>query len=102
MTPDEIYAAIQEERARQDAKRGVGFHGRSDSFWLTILAEEFGEVARAILEREEEHTAEELIQVAAVVFSWLEFRSAYGDQPSLARQAGLSGKRRDNGSIQYA
>ena len=80
MTFDDIVALIKTERRRQDAKWGVNFQGRSDAFWLTILAEEFGEVANAILEHQEEHTAEELVQVAAVVFSWLEFRTAVDQQ----------------------
>lgn len=64
MTFEEILEAVKVERARQDEKWGRGFKGRDDSFWLTILAEEFGEVARAIIEYQEVHTAEELIQVA--------------------------------------
>ncbi len=91
MRLNEIVEAVKAERDRQDAKFGRAFYGRSDAFWLAILAEEFGEVARAILEtttaveladrkRQEEHTAEELIQVAAVCFSWLEFRTPAADQ----------------------
>jgi NTP pyrophosphatase (non-canonical NTP hydrolase) len=80
MTFEDIVAAVHAERQRQDAKWGRDFPGRSDSFWLTILAEEFGEVANAILEHEENHTVEELIQVAAVVFSWLEFRTPSDEQ----------------------
>lgn len=39
---------------------------------LAVLAEEFGEVARAILERDEVNLREELVQVAAVTIAWLE------------------------------
>lgn len=80
MTFDGIVSAIAEERGRQDAKWGRGFKGRSDTFWLAILAEEFGETANAILEHDEENITTELIQVAAVVFSWLEFRTATAEQ----------------------
>ena len=75
MTFAEIVAAVKEERKRQDAKWGTDFAGRPDADWFVIMGEEVGEVANAILEHEKEHTAEELIQVAAVVFSWLEFRT---------------------------
>lgn len=74
---EEIAEAVKAERVRQDEKWGRDFEGRHDAFWLTILGEEFGEVARAILEKEEDHTVDELVQVAAVVFSWLEFRTPY-------------------------
>ena len=71
---DTIVAAVKDERERQDRKWGRGFSGRNDSFWLTILAEEFGEVANAILEHQDQRIEDELVQVAAVVFAWLEFR----------------------------
>ena len=38
---------------------------------LVVLAEEFGEVAKAVCDGDEEHTRGELIQVAAVCLSWL-------------------------------
>jgi len=75
-----IAGAVRAERDRQDAKWGRDFEGRSDAFWLTILAEEFGEVANAILEHDEENVVVELVQVAAVVFSWLEFRTPSAEQ----------------------
>lgn len=74
MKPDAIIAALLAERERQDRKWGRDFRGRHDSFWLTILAEEFGEVAEAILEHDEENVKTELIECAAVIFAWLEFR----------------------------
>ena len=40
---------------------------------LAVLAEEFGEVARAILEHQgDERLRAELVQVAAVAIAWLE------------------------------
>ncbi len=41
-----------------------------DAEWLTILAEEFGEVARAM--QEKTPVEEELVQVAAVTVAWME------------------------------
>ena len=95
MTFDEIVEAIKVERDRQDRKWGVGFNGRDDSFWLSILVEEVGEVANAIIEFEEHHTEVELIQVAAVVFSWLQYRTPYGDQPASHIVRGELGVRLD-------
>ena len=73
-----VQDAIEKERDRQDAKWGREFPGRTWHDWLTILAEEFGEVAKAILEapyREDgvERIREELVQVAAVAQAALEF-----------------------------
>lgn len=71
---DDITQDVYLERARQDAKWGCEFPGRRDSFWYTILLEEIGEVAQAILQGQEEGMKTELIQCAAVIFSWLELR----------------------------
>lgn len=81
MTRDVIFAAITAERARQQAKWG-GKHdwGSGDcsgdgvplTVKLTVLAEEFGEVARAVLERDQGSLRIELIQVAAVACAILE------------------------------
>lgn len=63
--------AIEKEQARQEEKWGIQRH--APALWMTILAEEFGEVARAILEDEpQEHLIEELIQVAAVCATWVD------------------------------
>jgi hypothetical protein len=77
----EVFAEIDAERARQAAKWGApGFWGTGDCSSLDIpetvkvavLAEECGEVARAVLERDPENLRHELIQVAAVAVAWLE------------------------------
>lgn len=70
----EVYAAIDAERDRQNAKwnETPGVWPISIERRLAVLAEEFGEVARAILERDLVHTEEELVQVAAVAVKWLE------------------------------
>lgn len=62
---------IQDERARQDAKWGADQH-HDPHLWTTILAEEFGEVARAVLEHDAAGLRAELVQVAAVCVAWLE------------------------------
>ena len=72
-----VYAQIIEdifvERLVQDFKFGAQ-HTHSDEHWLTILAEEFGEVAREVYENKEDTTSlqSELVQVAAVAVAWLE------------------------------
>lgn len=43
-----------------------------DLDWLPILAEEFGEVAKAILEKKPGEVRKELIEVAAVAIAWVE------------------------------
>lgn len=70
-----VFNKIHDERDRQDAKWGDQSH-HPDLYWLAILGEEFGEVAKALLEADTEHIYEELIQVAAVCVSWLEGRIA--------------------------
>ena len=77
---DNIYYDIRQERAAQDGKWGDQNHV-SDLFWLPILVEEVGEVAREICElnhkrdvfpRDLAKLRGELIQVAAVAVAWLE------------------------------
>lgn len=68
---EEIFALIRQERAAQDAKWGAN-RRQSASMWLTILVEEVGEVAKAILERDLGALVHELVQVAAVTVATLE------------------------------
>ena len=75
-----IMQAIRMERIRQDYKWGTKFGLRLDERWLTILVEEVGEVAEAILRDDDEDIVKELIQVAAVCVSWLELRTKRMDQ----------------------
>lgn len=74
MTRWEISRNILDERDRQDALWGP--HGGQDKMDLTtrlaVLAEEFGEVAHAVLEADFGNLSEELVQVAAVCVAWLE------------------------------
>ena len=69
----DILQRILAERARQDAKWGVASErNQTKRQWLTILMEEVGEVAEAILESDDENYPVELVQVAAVCVAALE------------------------------
>lgn len=100
MIRSDIFARIETERRRQDAKfpdqwvrfaaadaTGTGLvdigelksapsnPARVAAFeMLGILTEEVGEVARAIIERDDAGLTLELVQIAAVVVAWLEGR----------------------------
>lgn len=81
MNRDAINAAIDKERIRQQVKWG-GHHdwGMGDcsspqvapTVKAAVLSEECGEVARAVLDRDDDALRVELIQVAAVAVAWLE------------------------------
>ncbi len=64
----EFFSDIRKERDRQEFL----FNGRRNSLlkWMCILSEEHGEVAMAILDRDDENMYEELVQVAAVAVAW--------------------------------
>ena len=91
MNREDIYTSIGDERDRQRAKwsgmhewgigdcssREVGAlveypHDTGALVRLAVLAEECGEVARSVLERDEVNLRTELVQVAAVAVAWLE------------------------------
>lgn len=84
MSRADVYDAIDAERDRQAAKWG-GRHpwgvgdcsslGVADTVKAAVLAEECGEVARAVLDSDPESLRNELIQVAAVAVAWLESMS---------------------------
>ncbi len=68
---------ILDERKRQDEKWGR--NAENDPLWnstdsskFTVLGEEVGEVAHAILENDKLNLREELTQVAAVCVCWLQ------------------------------
>lgn len=76
-----MFALINAERDRQETKWG----GRHDwgsgscaapnlaaTVKAAVLAEEAGEVARAVLDQDEAGLRRELVQVAAVCVAWLE------------------------------
>ena len=68
---------IQIEREEQDAKWGEQRH--SDEKWLAIAVEEFGEIAEAVLEGNEEGLLEEIVQLAAVLQNWVTSRNFFFD-----------------------
>lgn len=75
MSQHSILSEIQTERKRQDAIWGKQNH--ADFIWLSILTEEIGEVAQAILHdgfggSHKGMARKELIQAAAVAVAWLE------------------------------
>jgi hypothetical protein len=79
--PDRIWTAIQTERVRQRDKWGAPHDwGAGDCssplvarpVKAAVLAEECGEVARAVLDNDNDQLISELIQVAAVAVAWLE------------------------------
>ncbi len=81
MTRDDVYALIDAERTRQ-AKRWAGPHGWGSGdcassdvetiVKVAVLGEECGEVARAVLDHDDNNLQTELVQVAAVAVAWLE------------------------------
>lgn len=80
-----VFQDIGKERARQDAKWGWDpddgtsiMSGPNIHAKVSVLLEEVGEVAHAVLEGDDANLEDELIQVAAVAVAWLESRSEYG------------------------
>lgn len=64
---------IRNERDRQDRKFGPPNLTPPQDRWMTILTEEYLELARALNDREPAwRVQEELVQVAAVCTRWLE------------------------------
>jgi len=76
---EKVVQLILDERVRQDEKWGTDRSGGFYTRWLTILVEEVGEVAEAILEAPhypglgDKDVRAELVQVAAVAMAALEF-----------------------------
>jgi NTP pyrophosphatase (non-canonical NTP hydrolase) len=66
-----VVVKILKEHKNQNKLWGYP-HARSDTTWLAILGEEFGEVCRASLGNPDAgDIEEELVQVAAICVSWL-------------------------------
>ena len=61
---------ILAERKRQDELWGKS--GHSTGYWIQIIAEEFGEVARASLHQDDEKIEYELTHLAAVCLAALQ------------------------------
>ena len=70
MTPEQIVLAVTEERQRQMAKHGDPT--LAHEVYYLIMAEEFGEVAQAILQGRLVDARKELIETLACGFQWLE------------------------------
>ena len=69
-----VFEDIIEERERQKVIWGEdsdNFH-HNEYLAYTVLGEEVGEIAKALLDKDRENLKEELIQVAAVCVKWLE------------------------------
>jgi NTP pyrophosphatase (non-canonical NTP hydrolase) len=76
------FQSIAHERTFQDKKWGRQDH--PDQYWLAILMEEVGELAKCILDRSDKGHPDflrnkELIQVAAVCVAWMECLARNGD-----------------------
>ena len=65
-----VLKEVLNERLNQEAKWGEQNH--DNPLYVTILTEEVGEVAKAILEKDIQNLREELIQVAAVAVAMVE------------------------------
>lgn len=73
MKRGDILGAIIGERRRQDKKFPDQTRWLADDgIKLAVLTEEFGEIGRALCEKDAEGLKEELIQTAAVCVQWLE------------------------------
>lgn len=68
-----LFTEIAAERKRQDAKWGEQNH--ADDYWLGIFVEEVGEVAKAVIERDNHDLTVEVIHTMAVLCSWMEARN---------------------------
>ena len=67
----EAFNLISQERSRQDVLHPDNDH--SPEYWLAILSEEVGEVAKEVVDRNNlENLRNELIQVAATAIRFLQ------------------------------
>lgn len=71
-TRAQVLEAVLGERERQDYLHGDNNLMKTDSDWYVILGEEYGEVAKDILEYDRPHMFREVIECAAVCFAWAE------------------------------
>ncbi|MGL5879494.1 MAG: hypothetical protein ACRC2V_17175 [Xenococcaceae cyanobacterium] len=67
-----ILSEIKDERKRQDLKFGAQPRSLKPVVYLTVLTEELGEVARSIIEGDNNNYRLELIQLAAVAVAAVE------------------------------
>lgn len=72
LTPRDFAIALVNHERNEQQKRFPD-ESNTPSMWYVILGEEFGEVGRAVLEKEGKLRLEqELTQVAAVAIAWIE------------------------------
>lgn len=57
-----------------------GEQNHNDELWVLIAGEEFGEVCKAILENKADESMAEIVQLAAVMVSWLECKLRNSDE----------------------
>jgi NTP pyrophosphatase (non-canonical NTP hydrolase) len=77
----QILTSVDAERDRQDAKWGEQNH--HPAYWMTVLSEEVGEAAEAILEGDAVAAHKELVEVAAVACAAAESIERNGGWPAL-------------------
>ncbi len=70
-TFDEVVIELKKRREQQDVKWGPN-RRLPAATWLTIIIEEVGEVAEAILENQPSNIFDELLDVAATCIAWME------------------------------
>lgn len=72
MQRQDIFSRLSDHRDAMDLRHGDWSLNRQQNFAMTILSEEVGEVARAILENDRENLKDELFDVLQVCTAWLE------------------------------
>ena len=77
ITKHDFQDLIQMERDAQIAKWGHQEH--PDEKWGMILLEEAGEVAKAVLEKNDAALLQEMVEVAAVLEAWITSRTWEAD-----------------------
>ncbi len=80
---------VVQERKRQDRRWGAN-RNLADTTWLTILIEEAGESAEAILKRQPDQLLKEATHSAAVALAWLESILRAAQQRNEAEASGGS------------
>ncbi len=65
-----IHDMIINEEYKQEEKWGEQNH--DNYYWICILTEEIGEIAKALIENQNEDMEKEIIQTAAVCVSWVD------------------------------
>lgn len=75
---EKIMNAVAAERQRQNEKWGEQNH--ESLKWLAIAGEEFGEVAKDILEDNKPLMLKEIVQLIAVLVAWMECEMRHGEK----------------------